>query len=309
MYDVLGVSRDASPDDIKKSYRKLAREHHPDKGGDPEKFKKVQEAYEVLSDPQKRQNLDQFGNPDGGGGSMPDFFSQMFGGAMPFGFGNQRQKRRADIHHEIRISLDDAWRGLTKNMKITLSKPCATCRHKCGQCRGHGVMNVQMGPMAFQKPCPVCEGQGNIPAGCQECNFKKTRYESLNLELKIPSGVENGNTIIAHGLGEQPRAPDEEPGNVVFHILIKEHPLFMRQEDDLIYQTRISFENSVNGQIIEIPHFDGVIKINTAEWGVLDPREDYIIPFKGFRGKGRLRVQFNIIYPNSKTKFVLTKTS
>ena len=306
MYDVLGVPKDASPEDIKKAYRKLALKHHPDRGGDPEQFKKLQEAYEVLSDPQKRQNFDQFGNPDGGG-AMPDFFSQMFGGGMPFGFGHQRQKRRADIHHEIRITLEEAYRGLSKNLKITLAKPCNGCKRRCAQCHGRGQVHFQMGPMALQKPCPACEGQGSMFAGCHECNFKKTKYEALNLELKIPAGVESGNTIVAHGLGEQPRNPDEEPGDVVFHIIIKDHPLFMRQGDDLVYQTRISFENSVNGEVMEIPHFDGTIKINTSEWGVLDPREDYIIPFKGFKNNGRLRVQFNIIYPNSQTKFTLTR--
>lgn len=116
--------------------------------------------------------------------------------------------------------------------------------------------------------------------------------------------------MIGHGLGEQPRNPGENPGDIQFHIKIEEHPEFMRQGLDLIWSTKISFEDSVNGKKIKIPHFDGPIEIDTADWGVLDPREDYIIPFKGFKMDdkiGRLRVSFNVIYPHSKLKFNLTR--
>jgi DnaJ-class molecular chaperone len=134
--------------------------------------------------------------------------------------------------------------------------------------------------------------------------------ETLNLELKIPPGVEYGNVITAHGLGEQPQKKDEEPGDLEFHIKVGEHPELLRQGPDIIFQTKIAFEDSVNGKKIQIPHFDGPIEIDTADWGVLDPREDYIIPFKGFKvggNVGRLRVTFNIVYPHSKTKFNLTR--
>jgi DnaJ-class molecular chaperone len=312
MYDVLGLTSDASAEDIKKAYHKLVRKHHPDKGGDAEKFKKVQEAYEILSDPQKRQNLDQFGNPDGPrnpfGGPPGDIFSQMFN----FGGGHRGPVKRANHNHDIRITLEEAYRGATKNMRITLSKPCLACRKKCPQCHGRGSVHLQMGPMAFQQPCPACSGAGMHGRGCSECNFKTTKHELLNLELKIPMGIEEGNTLVAHGLGEQPIKPDEEPGDLIFHIKIQTHPELMRQGIDLVHQTRISFEDSVNGKVIEIPHFDGPITIDTSVWGVLDPREDYIIPLKGFKvgdKVGRLRVGFNIIYPNSRIKFNLSRTT
>jgi DnaJ-class molecular chaperone len=115
--------------------------------------------------------------------------------------------------------------------------------------------------------------------------------------------------MIGHGLGEQPRNPGENPGDIQFHIKIEDHPEFMRQGPDLIWSTKISFEDSVNGKKFKIPHFDGPIEIDTTDWGVIDPREDYVIPFKGFDKTGRLRVSFNVVYPNSKTKFVLTKVS
>lgn len=131
LYEELGLAKDATPEEIKKAYRSLARTHHPDKGGNADKFKQVQEAYEILSDPQKRQNYDQFGtaegNPNGfppGAGFPPDIFAQMFGGGgTPFGFPGQRGPvRRADHEHTVTISLDDAYRGLTKNMKNYSSK-------------------------------------------------------------------------------------------------------------------------------------------------------------------------------------------
>jgi len=306
MYDVLGLTPDASTDDIKKAYRKLAREHHPDKRGDPEKFRKVQEAYEVLSDPQKRENFDRFGTAEGPpqGPNPNDIFAQMFGGA----FGGPRGPvRRGDHHHELKITLEDAYRGLTRSFKVTLTKPCFACRKQCQHCRGRGSVQIQMGPMAFSQPCPPCGGQGGGSTGCQECNFKSKKHEPLNLELKIPTGVEDGATLVAGGMGEQTQKPDEEPGDLVFHIKIQDHPELMRQGRDIVWSTRISFEDSVNGKIIQVPHFDGPIEINTSDWGVLDPREDYIIPGKGFVPGGRLRVSFNIIYPNSKLKFNLSK--
>jgi molecular chaperone DnaJ len=314
-YEALGLQRSATEDEVKKAYRKLAREHHPDKGGDAEKFKKVQEAYEVLSDPQKRQNYDQWGTADGppqGGHGFPgpDIFSQMFNGA--FGGGQKGPVRRANHEHELKITLEDAYRGLTKNFKIALSKPCWTCQKKCPHCHGRGQVHVQMGPMQFAQPCPACQGIGVHGQGCQECNFKSQKVENLNLELKIPKGIQSGNTLTAHGLGEQGRTREEESGDLIFHIRIQDHPELLRQGDDLVWHTKISFMDSVNGKIIEAPHFDGPIRIDTADWGVLDPREDYVIPGKGFgtegtTSRGRYRVAFNIAYPPASVKFKLDK--
>ena len=313
-YGVLGVTSGAPDTDIRKAYHKLAREHHPDKGGDAEKFKKVQEAYEILSNPQKRQNFDQFGNPEGpmggggGGGFTADMFSQMFGGA--FG-GSRGPTRRANRDHELHITLEEAYRGLTKHMRITLTKPCFSCRKPCGNCRGKGTVAMQMGPMMFQQGCQACGGAGGASTGCAECNFKSKKHENLNLDLRIPPGVEDGATLVAHGLGEQPVKPDEEPGDIIFHVRVGAHPELMRQGQDLVWSTRISFEDSVQGKKIRIPHFDGPMDIDTADWGVLDPREDYIIPAKGFRvgdKTGRLRVSFNVVYPNPKIKFTLSRS-
>jgi len=298
-YSSLGVQKGCSDDDVKKAYRKLVMKHHPDKGGDPEKFKQIQGAYEVLSDPQKRQNFDQFGNPEGpqmGSGGFPgDIFSQMFGG------GQRGPVRRSNYSHEIHISLEDAYRGISKNMKISLGKWCSNCVVKCQHCKGKGQVHIQLGPMIMQQPCPSCQGQP-IRSGCSSCGGKKKVVEQVNLELKIQAGTENGTTMIGHGLGEQVQNSNEEPGDIIFNIRVQNHPELMRQGADIVWQTPISFEDSVNGKKITVPHFDGPIEINTSDWGVLDPREDYVIPKKGFLKGGNLRVQFNVIYPKGKFK-------
>lgn len=305
LYEDLGLSKDAGPDEIKKAYRSLARTHHPDKGGDAEKFKKVQEAYETLSDPEKRQNYDQFGTAEGpppGAGFPPDLFAQMFGGGNPFGR-PQGPKRRADHEHTITISLEEAYRGLSKNMKITLQRICRECVKKCGQCGGRGQVQHQMGPFSMAQPCLPCQGQGTVCTGCAGCNFKKNKFENLNLELKIPKGVESGNVLTAHGLGEQARSDGEEAGDLHFHIRVEDNPFFMRHGKDLIYSTKISFEDSVRGKVISVPHFDGPLDVDTKQWGPLDPRHDYVIPFKGMTEGGRLRLSFDVQYPGPGFKF------
>jgi len=309
MYEILGLEKGASDTDIKKAYRKLAMKHHPDKGGDPEQFKKIQAAYDILSDSEKRQNFDRFGTPDGPQqpqGFPADIFAQMFGG----GFGAPKGPvRRSNFDHELKISMEEAYRGTTRKLMVTLNKTCFECRHTCQNCNGRGQVHHQMGPMVFNQPCQTCQGDGGQNRGCSKCD-KGRKQEPLNLELKIPAGSETGNVLVGHGLGEQPRKQSEDPGDILFHIRVMDHPEFLRQGLDLIYTTKISFEDSVNGKELIIPHFDGPIKINTSDWGVLDPREDYIIPQRGFKmgdKVGRLRVSFNVIYPNYKTKFKLEK--
>jgi DnaJ-class molecular chaperone len=313
-YEALGIAKGASDDEVKKAYRKLALKHHPDKpSGNAEEFKKIQGAYDILSDAQKRQNFDQFGNPDGppqgnpfAGGGMPDIFSQMFGGGFGRPAQSQGPRRRNNAQHELNISLEEAFKGVHRHLRVGLHKPCMKCRQKCPACHGQGNIHIQMGPMVMQQSCPHCGGQGCSRTGCKDCEGKGNKVENLNLEVVIPAGIEDGGQVICKSLGEQPLNPNEEAGDLIFTIKVKSHPEFMRQGDDLIWSTKISFVDSVNGKKIIIPHFAGQIEVDTAEWGVLDPREDYIIPGKGFRN-GRLRVTFNVVYP--KGKYIVTKSS
>ena len=314
MYDILGVPKDASTEDIKKAYRKLAMKHHPDKGGNSEKFKEITNAYEILSDPQKRQNFDQFGDPNGPqnpggfpGGFPADLFSQIFGGNQGF----RGNLRRNDHHHNIHITLEEAYRGVTRNLHITLSRPCFACVKKCQQCNGLGKLQrqIQMGPFTSMttEPCHACSGMGGAPSGCKECDSKKVKNEKVNFELKIESGVEDGHHIVMKGLGEQPhKASGEEAGDLIIFIRIKPHTDFVRQGYDLLWNVKLSFESSVTGAHITCPHFDGPIEINTSQFGIIDPRKDYTIPGKGFNNQGNLRIKFDITYPQTHIKYILT---
>ena len=313
MYEVLGVSKDASPEEIKKAYRKLAMQHHPDKGGDPEKFKDITNAYEILSDPDKRRNFDQFGNPNGPEGPQGfpgnysdafDMFSHMFRT-----HGQQGPLRRANHHHEISISFEDSYRGVSKNLHITLQRMCFKCVNKCQQCGGIGKIQhqIQMGPFMQNmiQPCGACGGIGQTSSGCDECDFKKIKLEKMGLLINIEAGIVDGHQIIKKGLGEQvQKQTGEEPGDLVIIVRVREDPNFMRQGNDMIWPVKLSFEASVTGAHLTCPHFDGPLEINTEQWGVLDPRKDYIVKGKGFRG-GNLRVSFDIKYPDPKIKYIL----
>ena len=312
MYDVLGLNKGASIEEVKKAHRTLVRKHHPDKGGNPEEFKKIQEAYEILSDPEKKRNFDQFGDPNGmpmpqgpPGGFPADLFAQMFGG------GPQGPIRRANHEHIINISLEDAYRGLTKNIRIGINRPCFNCRKTCRACNGQGKIqqHVNMGPFSqmFAQPCGQCNQTGHTATGCGECKGQKFKTENLNFELKLPPGVNDGYAVCLNGLGEQAQAPQGEiSGDLILIVKVNSHPEFMRQGNDLVWLTKISFENSVNGTVLTCPHFDGPLEIDTGKWGVLDPRKDYLVPNKGMPG-GNLRCGFDIQYPNSETKFKITK--
>lgn len=318
MYDVLGVSKDATPDEIKKAYRKLVMQHHPDKGGDPEQFKKIQSAYEILSDPAKRQNFDQFGDPDGPsqmnggfpGGFPGDIFSSMFGGG---GGGPRGPTRRADHRHNIEISLDDAYNGIRKNIRISLTKPCFDCMKPCQACKGQGKIQhqLQMGPFSqmFAQPCSACNQNGKVSSGCSVCKQAKVKIENLNFEFELPPGVQDGHKITVRGLGEQPQLPSgEEPGDLILIIKIKYHPVFARIGNDILWHPKISFESSVNGAKLTCPHFSGEFEVDTGKWGPLDPRREYVIERKGIpAGKGHLKCVFDIQYPNSPVKYLVTQ--
>lgn len=307
-YETLGIDKDASVDDIKKAYRNLARKHHPDKGGDSEKFKEIGQAYEVLLDPDRRSRYDQFGTDEPqmqGGNPHPadisQMFSQMFGGGGGFpGMGGQQ--RQMDRHHTIDLTLEQVFAGTDKTIKVPVTKHCPSCVQTCQKCRGQGTVSemAHMGMIAqmFSRPCDQCQGCGAIRRGCQMCNNKKSKIDTVILNLHVEKGIQSGTQHRIQGLGEQARSNRERTGDLIITFNVKPHPQFERRGDDLRFVMTVSFQESVDGLDVSIPHFGGAIKFNTREkFGILDPRRDYKITGKGLTTQAHLLVNFDVQYP------------
>jgi DnaJ-class molecular chaperone len=303
MYEALGLTKDATDADIKKAYRKLAMKNHPDKGGDPEAFKVVQNAYDVLSDPHKRANYDRFGDPEGPQHSaqgFDDIMSQMFGGMR----GPSGPLKRQNHQHTLAIGLAEAYHGVRKTMKITVRQTCFACRKTCTVCGGNGATIMQMGPMTLQQTCGACQGSGQgASSGCSECSGG-TKPVSHDVVFNIEAGVTDGAAIAVPGMGEQVKSPGEVPGDLIIVINVSKHPDFERRGNDLVWTTTMTFEDSVNGTTLSVPHFAGPIDLDTATWGVIDPRKEYKVAGKGFPG-GNLLIKVDVQYPDATKRFTL----
>lgn len=300
-YDILGVSKNASQDDLKKAYKKAAIKNHPDKGGDPEKFKELAQAYEVLSDPEKREIYDQYGEDalkegmgGGAGGHDPfDIFQSFFGGS-PFGGssrGGRRQRRGQDVVHPMKVSLEDLYLGTTKKLSLTRNGICSKCKGKgsksgdsmtCPGCQGSGMKVTirQLGPSMMQQmqhPCNECKGTGetiNEKDRCSACKGEKVVPEKKVLEVVVEMGMQNGQKITFPGAADE--APDTITGDVIFVIQQKEHPKFKRKGDDLFVEHNLSLTEALCGFQFVLTHLDGrqlLIKSNPGE--LVKPGESY----------------------------------
>lgn len=290
-YEVLGVARNASDDEIKKAYRKLAMKHHPDRNpGDKaaeEKFKEASLAYEVLSDPQKKAAYDQYGHagvdPNAaagaggfGAGGFADAFGDIFGEI--FGGGRRRERpdapfRGSDLRYNLEISLEEAARGTTTKLRIPSAEPCSVCHgsgaepgHKpetCGTCGGAGVVRVSQGFFSLQQTCPTCRGSGKVVKHpCKACHGAGQKKTTKTLEVTIPAGVDTDDRIRLAGEGE-PGVNGGPHGDLYVVIQIKPHPVFQRDGADLHCEMPISFATAALGGEIEIPTLDGkaILKI------------------------------------------------
>lgn len=281
-YEVLGVTRNASDEEIKKAYRKLAMKHHPDRNpenkGSEEKFKEAKQAYEILSDSDKRAAYDQFGHAGvdqqagmGGGGGFSDAFSDIFGDI--FGGGNRRDRvyRGADLRYNLEIDLEEGARGTETKIRIPTLEECDTCHGSgakpgttptsCTTCGGHGQVRIQQGFFSVQQTCPRCSGTGKMVADpCPACHGEGRVKKHKTLSVKIPAGVDNGDRIRLAGEGEA-GVNGGPPGDLYVVIHLKEHPVFKRDGDNLHCEMPISFATAALGGEVEIPTLDGHAKI------------------------------------------------
>lgn len=288
-YDTLGVDKNASKDEIKKAYRKLAMKKHPDKGGDPEEFKKISEAYEVLSDDEKRQQYD---NPHQGGEDVFEFFNQMFQGGRPM------QRRMNDVVRDVEIPLSKVYHGTELKFKITLVNKCEHCEDRCQYCKGSGIMRMghpMIPMMAMERPCEHCRGKGANHRGCMRCSMGNVESERM-VQVRIPPGCNDGETFVFEGLGEQKMKRSDISGNLAIRIRIRNDSQFERDGNALIYKPTIDFVDSLIGIPLIIPHFDGSFMVDTRQWGVINPTKVYEIPRRGMNG-GPLKIVFTIKYP------------
>jgi len=282
-YEVLGVNRDASEEDIKKAYRKHAMKWHPDRNPDnpkaEEHFKECKEAYEVLSDGNKRTAYDQFGhagvNPQAGGGPgagfgdiFSDIFSDIFGGGRA---GRGTVFRGADLRYNLELTLEQAAHGFDTKIRIPAVAACETCKGSgarpgtqpttCPSCRGAGQVRVSQGPFSIAQTCPRCHGSGSvIPNPCGPCAGTGRVKLQKTLAVKIPAGVDEGDRVRLSGEGE-PGVNGGPPGDLYVQVHVKPHAVFQRDHDDLHCEMPVSITAAALGGEVSIPTLDGSAKI------------------------------------------------
>jgi molecular chaperone DnaJ len=288
-YEVLGVNKDASEEDVKKAYRKLAMKHHPDRNPDSkdaeERFKEAKEAYEVLSEPEKRRAYDSYGhagvNPQMGGmgpgqegfggfaEAFGDIFSDIFGGGQ--GRGRSNVYRGADLRYNLEVTLEQAARGTETRIRIPTMEACETCHGSgakagthpktCDTCHGSGTVRMSQGFFSIQQTCPTCHGSGMIISDpCGTCRGAGRVKKHKTLAVKIPAGVDEGDRIRLTGEGEA-GVNGGPPGDLYVVVHLKEHSVFQRDGDDLHCEMPISFSQAALGGETEIPTLDGSAKI------------------------------------------------
>ncbi|XP_057548890.1 dnaJ protein homolog ANJ1-like [Amaranthus tricolor] len=329
-YEILGVPKNASPEDLKKAYKKAAIKNHPDKGGDPEKFKELAHAYEVLSDPEKREIYDQYGEDAlkegmGGGGGMHDpfdIFSSFFGGS-PFGGSSRgrRQRRGEDVIHPLKVSLEDLYCGTTKKLSLSRNVICSKCSGKgsksgasmnCSGCQGTGmkVSVRQLGPgmiQQMQHPCNECKGTGQTISDkdrCPQCKGDKVVPEKKVLEVVVEKGMQHDQKITF--AGEADEAPDTVTGDIVFVVQQKDHPRFKRKGEDLFYEHTLSLTEALCGFRFVLNHLDGrQLLIKSLPGEVIKPGQFKAIYDEGMPihrrpfMKGKLYIHFSVEFPDS----------
>jgi len=298
-YKILGLPKNASADEIKRAYRKLAHEFHPDKGGDAEKFKEINEAYQILSDPQKRSQYDRFGSdfqqtPGGGFSGFEGFadafdffggrggrqggnfgFEDIFEGVFGRGGHSQNRGEGQDVGLDIEITLAEAYAGVEKEVSLFKNVLCRECQgtgaasgskmKECSACRGRGKVEEKRSGGFFTfsqiKVCPACEGKGKKPEKeCSNCHGEGRLKENKNLRVKIPAGIQDGQVMSLAGQGEAGRAFGR-PGDLYIKIHVKNDSRFRREGNNLIYDLFLNFSQAALGGKAEVPTLSGPVSL------------------------------------------------
>lgn len=334
-YEILGVPRNASLDEIKTAFRKLARQYHPDVSKEEnaeEKFKEINEAYGVLSDPQKRARYDQYGRAGlGDMGGMPDFASMDFSdifeeilGGFGFGFGGgaaraNRPRRGRDLQLQVTLTFEEAVFGVDKEIEVTRNEVCSSCRgsgaepgtspQRCQQCNGRGqvgqVRQTIFGSMMQTTTCPTCNGRGEvITSPCHTCRGSGLERKTVKKVVPIPAGVDNGNQIRLSGEGE-PGTNGGPQGSLYLVISVKGHEFFKRRENDILLNLDINIAQAVLGAEIEVPTVDGKEKIKIpagTQPGKIFTLKARGVPYVRKSGRGDQLVIVNVAIPTKLTK-------
>jgi molecular chaperone DnaJ len=340
-YDILGVQRNASEQDLKSAFRKLAKDHHPDRNpgdnGAEQNFKELNEAYEVLKDPQKRAAYDRFGHAafDGGMGgrgggagfgpdfasSMSDIFDDLFGEFMGGrrGGGQQRRsgrERGADLRYNMEISLDDAFAGKTAQIRVPTSVTCETCSGSgaeagtkpvtCATCGGAGKVRASQGFFTIERTCPSCQGRGETIADpCPACNGAGRVVKERTLSVNIPAGVEDGTRIRLSGEGEA-GSRGGPAGDLYIFLSIKPHELFQRDGSDVFCRVPISMTTAALGGQIEVPTLDGTVSRVKVPEGTESGKQFRLkgkgMPVLRSNASGDLYIQVEVETPKNLTR-------
>jgi molecular chaperone DnaJ len=331
-YQTLGVAKKASEDEIKKAYRKLARQYHPDKNqGDKqaeERFKEIQEAYSILSDADKRRAYDSGGGIFGGGfdpgnfrgggfgGGIGDILSDLFGGAAgggrPGGAQARKPQRGRDIENEVHISFDQAMEGAQVPVSVALSAPCPTCRGTgakpgtqpsvCSRCQGRGVEAESQGLFSISQPCRQCGGTGTeIKDPCPTCNGSGQTRQVKRYRVNIPAGVRNGSRVRLAGKGE-PGPRGGPAGDFYVITRVGESQLFKRKGDNLEVEVPVTIVEAIRGATIEVPTLSGTKRIRVppgTQHGTIQRLRGEGPPRLGGRGRGDIHYRLVIDVPSS----------
>lgn len=331
-YETLGVGKNATADEIKKAYRKLAIKYHPDKNPGnkeaEEKFKEVSAAYETLSNPEKRQQYDQFGHEaytrSGGGGGAggfnyqqaQDIFNQFFGGGGGFGFedlfgGGRRAdpngpRRGEDLRYDLDIDFEDAMYGVDEKIEISRHEVCDKCsgsgceagsgKKTCPRCKGTGTLNMSQGFFSVRQSCPNCGGTGQIiEKPCSKCRGQGRVVKSVPLQIHIPAGVDTGSQLRVPGKGGA-GLRGGAPGDLYVVIRVRESNVFMREGSDLLCEVPVSFATAAVGGEVDVPTISGRTKIRVPA----GTQSDTILRLKGkgapsLRGGGRGDLHIRIL--------------